>query len=92
MEKKRMFDVEIHQCEPLVAGDLEIVPQSEALTLRWPNGGFVWNRPVAVVVRRDGQEQRLPIVDVTLMARAALFAIGALFSLSFLILSIRRRS
>jgi hypothetical protein len=90
-KSKPLFHIETRWGEPLVAGDTEIVPQSQAVTIRWPNGGYVWNRPIAVVVRRDDQEERLPIVDVTLVARLALFALGVLSSLIFLILSNRNR-
>lgn len=92
MEKgKPSFRMETRWGEPLVAGDTEIVPQSQALTIRWPYGGYVWNRPVAIVVRRGDQEERLPIVDVTLATRLALFALGAVSSLIFLIRSIQNR-
>ncbi len=92
MEKsKPSIHVETRCGEPLLAGDTEIIPQSQALTIRWPNGGYVWNRPVAIVIRRGDQEERLPIVDITLLARLALLALGAVSSLSFLILSIQGR-
>ena len=92
MEKRKpSIHIETRWGEPLLAGDAEIVPQSQALTIHWPNGGYVWNRPVAIVVRRGDQEERLPIVDVTLAARLVLLALGAVSSLSFLILSIQGR-
>ncbi len=92
MEKRKpLFHIETRWGKPLVAGDREIIPQSQALTIRWPHGGYVWNRPVAVAVRRGDQEERLPIVDVTLLARLALFALGAVFSLIFLLISIQNR-
>jgi hypothetical protein len=68
---KPMFRLETRSGEPIVAEDSEIVPQSQTLTIRWPNGGYVWNRSVAVVVKRGDQEERLPILDVTLVARWA---------------------
>jgi hypothetical protein len=44
--------------------------------VRWPGGGFVWNRPLAVNVEGPGRSERVPIVDVT---RLAIWAIsGAL--------------
>lgn len=86
-----VFRFETRSGNPLLAGDTEIIPQSQALTIRWRNGGYVWNRPVAVVVRHGDQEERLPIIDVTLMARLALLALGAVSFLTFLILSIRNK-
>jgi hypothetical protein len=54
-------------------GDSTVTPLAQALVVRLPwqagsgrrGGAFVWNRPVAVLVERAGQSQRLPIVDVT---------------------------
>ncbi len=89
--RKPSIHIETRWGEPLLAGDAEIVPQSQALTIRWPNGGYVWNRPVAIMVRRGDQEERLPIVDITLLVRLALLALAAVSSLSFLILSTQGR-
>jgi len=78
--------------EEVTIGDVTLTPQSQALTLRWPNnGGFVWNRPVAVLVKRDGQTERVPVVDVTRIAQLTLFGLGLVFSMVTLILSIRKR-
>ena len=51
--------------EPIEVQELTLTPQAQALVIRWPRGGFVWNRPTAVDVTRDGDTMRLPIVDVT---------------------------
>jgi hypothetical protein len=51
-----------------VIGDAIITPQSQALTLHTPVYGFVWNRPVSVVVERADGVVTLPIVDVTRLA------------------------
>ena len=87
-----MIQFETHWGEPVMAGDAEIVPESRALTVRWPWGGYVWNRPVGVLVRRGSEEQRLPIVDVTRVAQAALLAFGAMFTLMVLILSFQKKA
>ncbi|MEJ2209000.1 MAG: hypothetical protein P8129_08195 [Anaerolineae bacterium] len=86
-----MIHLETHWGEPVSAGDVEIVPQSRALTVRWPWGGYVWNRPVGVLVRRGGEEERVPIVDVTRVAQAALLAFSAMFPLIVLILSLQKK-
>lgn len=51
--------------QPVTSGDLTVTPQSQALTIRWPNGGLVWNRPVAILVEHGQQIERIPIVDIT---------------------------
>jgi hypothetical protein len=40
-------------------------------------GGFIWNRPVAVVVQTgDDEEQIIPVIDVTRAAQLAIFGSG----------------
>lgn len=75
----------------VTAGHVTLTPQSQALTLRWPNGGLVWNRPVAVLVERDGQSERIPIVDVTRLAQVGLLGLSVFFVLATLFRSNRRR-
>jgi hypothetical protein len=81
--------------DPITIGDVTITPQSQALTIRWPRGGWVWNRPVGVLVERDGQTERIPIVDVTRVAQWAMLSVSALCSIAivgqFLIHSARKR-
>jgi len=77
--------------EQVTIGDVTLTPQSQALTLHWPNGGFVWNRPVAVLVERGGQTERVPVVDVTRIAQLTLLGLGLIFSMVTVILSIRKR-
>jgi hypothetical protein len=77
--------------EQVTVGDVTLMPQSQALTVRWPNGGFVWNRPTAVLVERGGQTERIPIVDVTRIAQLTLLGLGIVFSIVTLMLSIRKR-
>lgn len=73
------------------AGDVTLTPQSQALTVRWPNGGFVWNRPVSVLVQRGEESERIPIVDVTRMVQLGLLGLGVVFSVVALMVSVRGR-
>ncbi len=77
--------------EQVVVGDATLTPQAQALTIRWRNGGFVWNRPVAVLVERRGQTQRIPVVDVTRIAQFTLLGLTFIFSVITIMVSIRRR-
>lgn len=88
---KEMFQWQTVSGDKLTVGDVTLTPQSQALTVRWPNGGLVWNRPVAVLVERDGQTERMPVVDVTRMAQLGLLGLGFVFSMVTFILSARRR-
>lgn len=76
---------------PATAGDVTVTPEAKAITVRFPNAGFVWNRPVAILVERDGQTERIPIVDVTRMVQLGLFGLSFVLSIATLILSIRVR-
>jgi hypothetical protein len=67
--------------QSITVGDATLTPQSQALTLRWPTGGFVWNRPSAVWVERDGKTECIPIIDVTRVARWAMFGLSIVFVL-----------
>ena len=92
MEKaNRLAELETHSGEPVTAGDVTVTPQSSAFTLRWPGGGFVWNRPVAVLVEGDGGTERIPIVDVTLLAQVLLLGLGVFFGLVILVLTATQR-
>ena len=63
-------------------GNVTITPQAQALTVRFPYGGFVWNRPVAVIVEQDGrQQERITIVDVTRVAVLAMAGAAAVMTL-----------
>ena len=77
--------------EAVRVGDIALTPQSQALTIRLPKGGFVWNRPVAVLVERDGQMERVPVVDVTRIAQLTLLGLGFVFFAVTLMLSVRKR-
>jgi hypothetical protein len=81
--------------DPIAIGDVAITPQSQALTISWSRGGWVWNRPVAILVERGGKVERIPVVDVTRMAQWVMLGISVLFSICvvgrFLIRSARER-
>jgi len=69
--------------EPIVVGDTKVTPQAQAFSVRFPFGGFVWNRPTAVLVERDDSTQRIPIINVTRVAQIVLF--GLVLSISVII-------
>lgn len=57
--------------------------QSWSLTAAWPGGGWVWNRPRAVIVEREGSQERIPIYHVTLLVQIALFVLALAVAYSF---------
>ena len=68
----------------------EIRVRSQVIQFRLPvaNGGMIWNRPVAVVVRAlDGQEQILSVPDLTRIT--VLILAGLCFVSMFLLILFR---
>lgn len=58
----------------VVVGNVRATPEARVVIVRLPFGGFVWNRPSAVVVERDGRVERMRIVNVTRLAQIALWS------------------
>ena len=79
MPRKDIVQYKLETGSPTAVGEATLTPQSQVLTVRWPNGGWVWNRPVAVLVEQDGESQRIPIVDVTRYAQLAFLAFTVFF-------------
>ncbi len=67
-----ILQIETQSGTPATFGNLTVTPESQALVLRLPFGGFVWNRPTAVLLETEGERQHIPIVDVTRIAQLAL--------------------
>jgi hypothetical protein len=79
--------------DPMTAGDVTVTPQSQALIVRWPFGGFVWNRPVAILVERNGSRtvERMRVVDVTRLVQLGLLSFSLVLSIAVLSKSVRRK-
>jgi hypothetical protein len=66
--------------EPVTVDDITVTPRSRALLVRLPKGGLVWNRPTPVLVERDGQARRIPIIDVTRILQVSLLGLAVLMA------------
>jgi hypothetical protein len=75
---------------PVTAGNLELTQVSQAVVIRAPGqvNGLIWNRPVAVRVKRvqaDGEERQvtqvMPVYDYTRLAQILILGAGLLGSL-----------
>jgi LPXTG-motif cell wall-anchored protein len=63
---------------PITIPDAQLYVRSRLVQLRFPtaNGGLIWNRPVAIVVRPlTGQEKVIPVLDMT---RIAVFTLAGI--------------
>jgi len=78
-QQKRPVNWQTRSGEPVRVGDVSVTPQSQALGVRWPGGGCVWNRPIALLVEREGRTRRLPIIDVTRAVQLALYGLSMVF-------------
>jgi hypothetical protein len=78
------FEYENRVGQPVIVGNYRLIPISRALVLKFPGmrGGIIWNRPVSVVAQTgSGQEQVLPVKDITRQVQLALYGgslLGAL--------------
>ena len=78
---------------PVTVGGITVTPQSQALIVRWPFGGFVWNRPVAILVERGGPRsvERIRVVDVTRIIQLGLLGFSLVLSIAVFGKSVRRK-
>jgi uncharacterized metal-binding protein len=61
---------------PVAVGDLTVIPQSQALTIRWHTATFIWHRPVAVLVQHAGHNEHIPIRDTTRLLQLSLLSLS----------------
>jgi hypothetical protein len=72
MQLKVLFRCQTISSKPVEVDDITLTLQSRVVSLHVLAGGFVWNRPTAVLVGRNGQGQSLPIVDTTRLLQLGL--------------------
>jgi hypothetical protein len=86
-----LFRIDTLTSPPIPVPGGQVSLQSQSIQVRFPamQGGLIWNRPVASVVRTaDGRETVIPILDVTRVVLLALA--GVCFSSLFLLVFLRR--
>ena len=88
---KEMVRLQTVSGQPVTQLDTIVTAQTQVLTVRLPVGGFVWNRPVAVLVERDGRIERIPIVDITRLGQLGMLGLGLFFSFMIWLRSPRRK-
>ena len=91
MRLNDLFQVQTVSGQPVTVGSITVTPQSQALIVRLPMGGFVWNRPSAIVVEQDGAMKRFPIRDSTRLLQLGLLGCSLALSIGSLITFSRRK-
>ena len=81
MRLKDQFQVQTVVGQPVIVGDISVTPQSQAIIIRLPIGGFVWNRPTALLVEQGGQAKRIPIRDLTRILQLGLLGFCVVLSI-----------
>jgi hypothetical protein len=85
MRLKDVFQVQTISGQPVTVESVTVTPQSQALIVRLPIGGFVWNRPTAILVERDETAKRFPIVDITRILQLWLLGFSLVLSIVSLV-------
>jgi hypothetical protein len=71
--------IETQAGEPIQAGNLTMIPFVRSLRFQFPggrSGGVIWTSPASLLVKNgDGQEQVLPIPDITRRIQLGLFGL-----------------
>jgi len=87
-----LLRIETLTSPPITIQDTQLHVRSQLVQLRFPtvNGGVIWNRPVAVVVRTLGGEEK--IVSISDMTRIAMLTLAGLcFTGMFALMFFRRK-
>ncbi len=74
-ESQKMLEWRRLPGTPVEVGGIRVTPEAQALSLQLPFFHFVWNRPVAITVERQGQSERIPIIDFTRIAQIVIAGI-----------------
>jgi hypothetical protein len=76
-----------------MSGTMQLTPEAQAVVIRWPGGGMVWNRPRGVrILAPLGQATAfMPVRDVTRLLQVACYGLAAVFTLLGLLAGRQRK-
>lgn len=78
---QRYFRIETVAGDPIQLDNAQLITFSQALHVRIPGlwGGVLWERPVSIlVIQNDGEEEIIPIQDVSRYVIIAIFGVSLL--------------
>lgn len=76
---KKFFYKQTIQGEKTTIGEISLIPEAQVFIMRWRHGGVVWNRPLALLVERDGQMERIRIMNLTHRIQLGLLGFSLIF-------------
>ena len=82
--KTRLVQVETHAGIPIKHGRITITPFARSLRIgsTGKHGGLIWNRPASILIQSaDGEEQIMPIPDITRQILWTLLGVSVLIAL-----------
>ena len=91
-ERAKIFRVKIGSGAVVQVEGVSVIPRVRTVSVRWPGGGRVWNRPVALEVSHGGNTRRIPIVDVTRLVQVGTYVITLLLATTMTIRRTQRRT
>jgi hypothetical protein len=71
--------------------DTTLIPQSQVLIVRLPQGAYVWQRPTAVLVKQGEQVRQIPIVAITLLLQLGLLGFSLLMTVVCVVMFVQRK-
>jgi hypothetical protein len=87
--------IETRAGEPIQAGDRILIPFTRSLRVQFPDrrGGLIWTSPASLLVNDgNGQEQVLPILDITRRIQLGLLGLCLSMLLMWILPSRPRKS
>lgn len=81
MKLREWVNLETVTGDSIQVGDLLLRPQAQVFRVRFPWGGYVYNRPVGVLVDDGEQVTQVPIIDTTRITQITLLAWAGVFAL-----------
>jgi hypothetical protein len=80
---EKFWEIRQTAAEAVVSDTVQVTPEAQAVIIRWPGGGMVWNRPKGVrIFAPKGQATAyMPIYDLTRLLQVACYGLAAIFTL-----------
>ena len=87
---KKWIDYDTHLGDEVLVDDqfgneMVVTPESKSITIQLPMGGFVWNRPTAVILTNGDQSERIAVINKTRLLQISFWGLAIFTSALFLI-------